>query len=96
MNPYDALKGFEGTVSAFGSPLLRKKPVLNHQTHTARDLPDLVTPVLYLRDGVPMNIDWVWHTESVGDGGLTNYYAIQGPEWALCPDKTTPDDITES
>ena len=95
-NPCGALKGFEGTISAFGSPLLRKRPVLNRDSGTAGDLPDLATPVLYLRDGAPMSIYWVWHTESVGDEGSTNYYAIQGPEWALCPNETTPDGITES
>ena len=53
----------ELTVAAFGSPRLSNKLVLNGLSHTAGNLPDMRTAVLYITNGVPRSVYEVWHTD---------------------------------
>ncbi len=61
-NNYPELQEFDGVVYAFGAAKLEKLTVLNHRDHIAFDIPDLSTPVLYIRQGRPMSIYTMWHT----------------------------------
>ncbi len=61
-NDHPELQNFDGVVYAFGAAKLEKRTVLNHREHTAIDIPDLSTPVLYIRNGRPMSIYTMWHT----------------------------------
>jgi hypothetical protein len=86
--PLPALKDFEGTVSAFGSMRPLKRTVINNEHHTAKPLLDFATPALYILNGTPMSIYYLWHGESTSNKpGSQNFFAIQSPEWAWEPVK---------
>jgi hypothetical protein len=72
-NPCPELKDFSGLVHAFGASKAGIKTVLNHEAHIGFDALDLITPVLYIENGVPRSIYTEWHSSEAEDPHIIAY-----------------------
>ena len=72
-NPCAELTDFSGLVHAFGASKAGNKTVLNNEAHIGFDALDLLTPVLYIENGVPRSIYTEWHSDAAEDPRIIAY-----------------------
>jgi len=72
-SPCPELKHFSGLVHAFGASKAGNKKVFNHEVGIGFDALDLMTPVLYIENGVPRSIYAEWHSSQAEDPCIIAY-----------------------